>query len=139
MREGDQRQLYLRALAVFWLAFGLITTFYPRVMELFMTDRGQDAGTAFSRNVWLHDGLDILAVSLLLLVMSTMAITRKALLAAATVALAPVAAILYSLVATDFWSPLFLLPAAAAAAFAVYGFLLASRQRAEAATVPSRA
>lgn len=94
------------------------------VIELFMTDRGQDAGTAFSRNVWLHDGLDILAVSLLLFVLSTMAITRKTLLGAATVALAPVAAILYSLLATDFWSPLFLIPAAAAAAFAVYGFLV---------------
>ena len=137
MRKGDQGQVYLQALAIFWLVFGLITTFYPRVMELFMTDRGRDAGSSFSRNLWLHDGLDILCVALLLLVLSTMPATRKILLAAATVSLAPVVAISYSLVATDFWSASFLIPAAAAAGFAVYGFLLARTSRPHAVTEPT--
>ena len=67
-RDGTA-QTYLRLLAAFWATFGSITTFVPQVMELFMTDEGKDAGTAFSDNVWLHDGLDILAVALLLWVL----------------------------------------------------------------------
>jgi hypothetical protein len=37
------------------------------------------------------------------------------------------AAVVYTLVATPFWTPFFLVPGLACAAFAVYGFLLASR------------
>ena len=134
MSERDRRaHAYLRVLAAFWLTFGLITTFYPRLMELFMTDAGKNAGTAFSDNVWLHDGLDILAVALLLFVLSTLPATTRTLRAAAVVALAPVVAIVYSLVATDFYSPLFLVPAAASLAFAVYGFMLAQTRESPAA------
>jgi hypothetical protein len=116
---------YFRLLAIFWLVFGLITTFYPRLMHLFMTQRGVDATTAFSNHVWMHDGLDILAVSILLFVFSTLPATRITLAAAATVSLLPAIAIGYSLAATSYWSALFLMPAAAALALAVWGFALA--------------
>jgi hypothetical protein len=40
-------QIYLGAMAALWLVFGVITIFYPRLMELFMTERGREADTAF--------------------------------------------------------------------------------------------
>ena len=116
---------YFRVLALFWLTFGVITIFYPRFMQLFMTQRGEDASSEFADNLWLHDGLDILAVSILLLLLSTMPITQASLRAAAVVSLIPVIAIVYSVVATPFWSELFLLPAAAALGLSIWGLSLA--------------
>lgn len=116
---------YFRALALFYAVFGLITTFYPRLMELFMTEEGRDATTDFSDQVWLHGGLDILSVALLLLVLAQLPATALTVRAAAVVALMPTAAILYTFLSTPFWSALFLVPGAAALGFAVYGLLLA--------------
>src|SRR5947209_254579 len=120
LQESHVNRIYFRVLAVFYLVFGLITTFYPRLMHLFMTQRGIDASTSFSTNVWLHDGLDIISVAILLFAISTLTPSRLVLSAAAVVALMPVLAILYSLTATSFWSLLFLVPAIAALAFAVW-------------------
>ena len=118
---------FFTAMAIFWLLFGLGTTFYPRMMQLFMTPDGVAASTAFSDQVWLHEGLDILSVSLLLVALSMVPATKTTLRLAATVGLMPTAAIVYSLVATPFWTPLFIVPGLACFAFAVYGFWLASR------------
>lgn len=122
----DRGQLYLQAMAIFWAVFGLITTFVPQVMELFMTDEGVEATSAFSDQVWLHGGLDILSVTLLLWFLSTRPITQTGLRVAAVVALMPTAAILWTLLATSFWSPLFLIPGAGTLAFAVWGFWLST-------------
>lgn len=113
---------YFRVLAVFYLAFGLITTFSPRLMQLFMTEKGVEASTPFSDQLWLHEGLDILSVAILLFAFTLVPTTRVALRAAAAVALLPVMAIVYTFLATPFWSPLFLAPAAAAFALAAWGF-----------------
>ncbi len=118
---------YLRTLALFYLAFGLITSFYPRLMQLFMTQQGVDASSAFSDQVWFHGGFDILSICILLFAFSTMPATKTSLRAAATVALFPSVAIAYTFVATPFWSALFLLPGAASFAFAVFGFAIAHR------------
>ncbi len=91
-----------------------------------MTERGVDASTSFSDQVWLHGGLDILSISVLLFALSTMRATKTILRAAATVALFPVVAILYIVAVTPFWSVLFLVPGAALG-FAVYGFVIAHR------------
>jgi len=115
------------SMALFWLGFGLGTTFYPRMMQMFMTPEGIAASTPFSDQVWFHGGLDILSVCLLLLALSTVPATKTTLRLAATVGLLPVAAMVYTLVATPFWSPLFLIPAAGCLGFAVYGFMLAGR------------
>lgn len=123
-------KIYLRVLALFWATFGLITIFYPRFMELFMTDEGEDATTGFTDNLWMHDGLDILAVTTLLLVLSTLTINRTTLIAAGVVSLKPAVAIMYSVFATPYWSALFLLPASAAVALGIWGFILAVRFRA---------
>ena len=115
------------AMAIFWLCFGLGTTFYPRMMQMFMTPEGIAASTPFSDQVWLHGGLDILSVCLLLLALSTGPATKTTLRLAATVGLFPVAASVYTPLATPFWTPLFLVPAAGCFGFAAWGFLLAGR------------
>jgi peptidoglycan/LPS O-acetylase OafA/YrhL len=109
------------------LCFGLGTTFYPRMMQMFMTPEGIAASTSFSDQVWLHGGLDILSVCLLLVALSTVPATKTTVRLAAAVGLLPVAAMVYTLVATPFWSPLFLVPAVGCLGFAVYGFMLAGR------------
>lgn len=100
-------------------------------MQLFMTREGVDASTPFSNHVWLHDGLDIIAVSILLFTISSMPATKATLRAAAIVSLLPAVAIVYGLVATPYWSPLFLVPAAAAVAFAVWGWALSGSSSVE--------
>jgi len=118
---------FLTAMAIFWLIFGLGTTFYPRMMQLFMTPAGISASTPFSDQVWLHEGLDILSVCLLLWALSKLPATRTTMRLAATVGIMPAAAVVYTLVTTPFWTPLFLVPGVACLAFAVYGFMLANR------------
>jgi len=100
--ESKMASFYLRALAVFYLAFGLITTFYPRLMQLFMTEQGIDASTAFSDQVWLHGGLDILSICVLLFALATLPPMKRTLQAAALVAVFPVVAIVYTFLATPF-------------------------------------
>lgn len=121
----DTARAYFRAMALFYVVFGLITTFYPPLMELFMTEEGRAATSRFSDQVWLHGGLDILSVALLLFVFAQLPASGLTVRAAAIVAMMPTAAILYTFVATPFWSALFLVPGAAALGFALYGFLLA--------------
>src|SRR5215471_13206738 len=114
------------AMALFWLVFGLGTTFYPRMMDMFMSPEGVAAATAFSTNVWLHDGLDILSVSILLFALSTVPATKNTLRLAGIVGLLPPAAIVYKLLTTPFMTPLILIPGLGCFAFAVWGFALAS-------------
>jgi hypothetical protein len=113
------------AMALFWLVFGLGTAFYPRMMQLFMTRDGITASTAFSDHVWLHDGLDIISVCLLLFALSTVPATKTTLRLAAVVGLLPTFGIISGLLSTPFWAPLILVPAAGCFGFAVYGFWLA--------------
>ena len=111
----------------FWLLFGLGTALYPKMMQLFMTPDGVAASTAFSDHVWLHDGLDIISVCLLLFALTHVPPNRIALQAAAVVAVLPPVAMIYGLLGTPYWSPMFLVPGAACLAFAVYGFTLSRR------------
>src|SRR6187401_2646663 len=91
---------FLLSMAAFWLVFGLGTAFYPRMMQLFMTPEGIAASTSFSDHVWLHDGLDIISVCVLLFALASVPATRNALRLAATVALLPTASIIYALTST---------------------------------------
>ena len=118
---------FLTAMAIFWLIFGLGTTFYPRMMQLFMTPAGISASTPFSDQVWLHEGLDILSVCLLLWALSKLPATKTTMRLAAAVGLMPAAAVAYTLFTTPFWTPFFLVPGLACLAFALYGFSLAGR------------
>lgn len=120
---------YLRAMAAYWLIFGLITTFYPALMDLFQTTKGVAAKTAFSDHVWMHGGLDILSVSILVFALSLAPASINALMlrAAGLAALMPAIAIAASLLATPYWNPLFVVAGLGCLAFAVGGFVLAGR------------
>ncbi len=123
MRFADPRTYFL-SMGAYWLVFGLITTFYVRIMGRFQTSEGVAAGTAFSDHVWFHGGLDILALYVLLFALSTQPPSRTMLRAAA---LGPTIAIALSLVATSWWNPLFAVAGLGCFSFAVRGFLLSNR------------
>jgi hypothetical protein len=118
-------RIFFLSMAGFWLLFGLGTTFYPQMMQMFMTPEGIASGSAFANQVWLHEGLDILSVSILLYALSTVPATKTTLRLAAVVGLLPTIAVVYTLKATPFWAPIFLVPGAGCAAFTVWGLYLA--------------
>ena len=130
--HSSHRKFYV-SMAIFWLLFGLGTTLYPRMMQMFMTPEGVGAATPFSDQLWLHEGMDILSVCLLLFALSKVSATKTTLQLAAIVGVLPTAAIVYTWLATPFWKPLFLVAGAACFSFAIYGFWLARRFPATAA------
>ena len=117
------------AMATFWLIFGLVTTFYPALMDMFQTETGISAVTEYSNHIWRHDGFDILSISILLFALSREHASRNLLTAAATVATLVTIAIISSLVTTPYWNLFFLVPGLSCLAFAVWGFVLAARIR----------
>ena len=119
-------QLYLRLMALYWMVFGLITAFYPRLMDLFQSAEGVGAKTPFSNHVWFHGGLDILAFCILLFALAREAPSSRVVGAVGVAALMPTLAIGYSFLATPYWSPLFLIAGAGCLAFAVWGLALAA-------------
>lgn len=124
---ASTHRTYLVSMALFWLAFGLGTTFYPQMMQLFMTSEGIAASSPFSDHVWLHDGLDIISVCLLLFALSRLPATRLTLRLAAIVGLLPSLGIVNGVLNTPYWQPWFLVPGAGCLAFAVWGFTLSRR------------
>jgi len=125
--KPNPTKVYLIAMAAFWLIFGLIATFYPALMNLFQTEAGTTAITPYSNHIWLHDGIDILSISVLLFALSREKASRNMLRAAATVAVLVTVAIVTSLFSTPYWNMLFLVPAVSCFAFAVWGFMLAAK------------
>ena len=120
-------KLYFISMGIFWLVFGLITTFYPALMNLFQTETGISAVTSYSDHIWRHDGFDIIAISVILFALSRESASPNMLRAAAIVALLVTMAIMYSLLSTSYWNMLFLVPGLSCLAFAVWGFMLASK------------
>ena len=124
---ANKTRIYFIATAAYWLVFGLITTFYPRLMDIFQTEAGINAKTKFSDHIWLHDGLDIICVSILLFMLSREAVSRNMLQATAVVAALVTFAIVYSLLTTPYWGVLFIVPAAGCFFFTIWGFVLSKR------------
>ena len=122
-------KVYFITMAAFWLIFGLITAFYPALMNMFQTETGINAVTTYSDHIWRHDGFDIIAISVLLFALSREHASRNLLTAAATVATLVTIAIISSLVTTPYWNLFFLVPGLSCLAFAVWGFVLAARIR----------
>ena len=118
---------YLICMTLFWGVFGLITTFMPGLMDLFQTPEGIAAKTAFSDHVWRHDGLDILALCIVLFALSSTEVSPRVLRAVALAALLPTIGIFHSLATTSWWSPLFIIAGLGCFAFVVWGFLLARK------------
>src|SRR3954466_2982435 len=101
-------KIYLTCMGLFWIVFGLVTTFSPGMMDLFQTQDGINAKTEFSDHVWRHDGLDIIALCIILFTLSRETVSRNVLRAAAIAALLPTIGIAYSLMASPYWNPLFI-------------------------------
>jgi hypothetical protein len=127
--KPNQTKVYFIAMGAFWLVFGIITTFYPVLMNMFQTDTGISAVTTYSDHVWRHDGFDILAISVLLFALSREAVSRNMLGAATIVALLVTIAIISSLLTTPYWNMLFLVPGVSCLAFAIWGFMLAAKMK----------
>jgi hypothetical protein len=114
-------------MAAFWLPFGLITAFYPSLMDLFQTPEGIGAKTAFSDHVWRHDGLDILSICVLVFAISRMRPTSTTLRLVGVAALMPTIGIAWSLAATPYWNPLFIVAGLGCLAFSVGAFVIAAK------------
>jgi len=127
--KPNPTKVYFVAMAAFWLVFGLITTFYPALMNMFQTEAGINAVTAYSNHIWRHDGFDIIAISVLLFALSREKVSRNILWAAITVAMLVTVAILSSMLTTPYWNMLFLVPGLSCFAFAVWGYMLAARMK----------
>jgi hypothetical protein len=135
MESRRLARAYLVGAATYWLIFGLITTFYPKLMDLFQTPEGVAAKTVFSDHVWFHGGLDIIAFSIVLLFLSRENVSARMLRGTGLAALMPVLAIGFSYAATPFWKPVFLVAGAGCLGFALWGFSLARRVERDAEAV----
>jgi hypothetical protein len=127
--KPNPTKVYFIAMGAFWFVFGIITTFYPVLMNMFQTDTGISAVTTYSDHVWRHDGFDILAISVLLFALSREAVSRNILGAATILALLVTIAIISSLLTTPYWNMLFLVPGVSCLAFAIWGFMLAAKMK----------
>ena len=125
--KPNPTKVYFTAMAAFWFVFGLITTFYPALMNMFQTESGIGAVTNYSDHVWRHDGFDIIAISVLLFALSRETASRNILRAATVAALLVTIAIISSILTTPYWNMLFLVPGVSCFAFAVWGFMLAAK------------
>ena len=75
--KPNPTKVYFMAMAAFWFVFGLITTFYPALMNMFQTETGISAVTDYSDHIWRHDGFDIIAISVLLFAISRETASRN--------------------------------------------------------------
>ena len=127
--KSNPTKVYFIAMGAFWFVFGIITTLYPALMNMFQTETGINAVTTYSDHIWRHDGFDIIAISVLLFALSRETVSRNMLRAATVVALLVTIAIISSLLTTPYWNMLFLVPGVSCFAFAVWGFMLAAKMK----------
>ena len=123
----NKTKTYFLAMCAYWFVFGLITIFYPPLMDLFQTNTGISSKTAFSDHVWMHGGFDIVALCILVFALSKEKASRNVLRATAMAASMPTTAIIYSLVKTGYWNPLFIVAGLGCFVFVVWGFVLAGK------------
>lgn len=119
---------YFIAFAIYWGLFGIVTTFYPTLMNLFLSDNGIKASTEFSNHVWMHGGLDILALVIVLLALSRENLSKNTIIAIAFAALLPTIAIFYSLLFTPYWSALFIGSGLGTLLFFVWGLIIGMKK-----------
>jgi len=124
--KPNPTKIYFIAMSAFWFVFGMITAFYPALMNMFQTETGVNSVTAYSNHIWRHDGFDIIAISVLLFTLSRETVSRNILRAAGVVALLVTIAIISSLLTTPYWNMLFLVPGVSCFVFAIWGFKLAA-------------
>ena len=116
-------------MSAFWFVFGLITSFYPALMNMFQTENGINSVTPYSDHIWRHDGFDILAISVLLFALSREKVSSNVIKATMIVAVLVTVAIFSSLLTTPYWNLFFLVPGLSCLAFAIWGFMLLPKLR----------
>ena len=131
-------RLYLICMGLFWIVFGLITTFYPKLMDMFQTEDGINAQTAYSNHVWSHDGLDIISLCIVLFALSRETVSKNVLRAVALAALMPTIGIANALIRTPYWNNLFIGAGLGCFAFVIWGFVLAGRSESASGEVSIR-
>ena len=125
----NSSKIYLIAMSVYWVIFGLITIFAPQLMDLFQSQEGIGAKTEFSNHVWMHDGFDIVSLCIVLFALSREKLSRNILRAVAFAALLPTLSIANSLLTTPYWNPLFIGAGLGCCVFVIWGFVLAGRMK----------
>ena len=118
---------YFITMGAFWLVFGLITIFKPAIMNKFQTEEGINSVTAYSDHIWRHDGFDILSLCVVLFALSRETVSRRILNATAIVGLLVVVAVSSSLLTTNYWNSMFVVPGVCCLGFAIWGFSLARK------------
>ena len=93
---------YFLAMAAYWTIFGLGAALSPGTMNAFLTPEGVAASTAFSDHVWLHAGLDLVTVGVLLFGLSFVPAGSLILRVAGVAALLPAVAIGISVFGTPY-------------------------------------
>ena len=129
IQAKNTSKYYFIAMGAYWLIFGLITAFYPKLMDMFQTQAGISAKTAFSDHVWRHDGFDIAALAVILFTLSGEVVSRKTLMATAVAALMVTVAIFSSLATTPYWNTMFISAGLGCFAFVIWGFALATKAK----------
>src|SRR6185436_15828937 len=122
MSQPNSTKLYFTAMGIFWLIFGIMTIFFPRLMNMFQTSEGINAVTTYSDHVWRHDGFDIVSISVLFFALSREMASRNMIRTGAIVALLVTVAIFSSLLTTQYWNMLFIVPGVTCLAFTIWGF-----------------
>ena len=95
-------------------------------MDSFHSNAGLAASTAFSDHAFFHGGMDIIAWAIILFALSFETASRRMILVVALSALAPTAAIVYSVFFTPYWTSMFLVSASMAFAFSAWGLFIFS-------------
>ncbi len=125
--NSSNTRVYFLAMGAYWLVFGLITIFYPALMDLFQTETGVASKTPFSNHVWMHGGFDIVSLCVVVFALARENVSKNILRATAIAALMPTTAITYSLLTTPYWNPMFIVADVGCLAFAIWGFMLSSK------------
>lgn len=127
MAQHNSSKIYFIAMGAFWFIFGIITTFFPSLMNMFLTSEGINSTTTYSDHVWRHDGFDILSISVFFFALSRETASRNMIRAGAIVALLVTVAIFSSLLTTQYWNMLFIVPGITCLGFTIWGFRLTSK------------
>jgi hypothetical protein len=125
--KRDSAKLYYIALGIFYLGFGLVTIFYPKLVQVFQTAEGIAASTPFSDNIWRHQGLDLLSVATIVFALSSQQVSAAMLRTTAVITIMPAIAVINSCLATPYWNGLFFVPCIFCLGFTVWGFSLAAK------------
>ena len=120
-------KIYLRAMGLFWALIGVMNIANPGSMDSFLSETGLQVSNEFSDHAFFHGGMDIVAWAIILFALSFETLSKRMILIVGCSALAPTAAIVYSVVFTPYWTAMFLVTGSMAFGFFLWGLFVHSR------------